>query len=66
MKIDAQFESKNGKLYALKTGAEADTGALIPFDSSVLADASSVSAEAEAKRFSQDRGKIHLFYAYDS
>ena len=62
MKLDARFESKNGKLYALKTGEEADTGALIPFDSSVLADASSVSAEAEAQRFSQDRGKILAVY----
>ena len=62
MKFNARFESKNGKLYALKTGEEADTGALIPFDSSVLADASSVSAEAEAQRFSQDRGKILAVY----
>ena len=62
MKLDARFESKNGKLYALKTGAEADTGALIPFDSSVLADASSVSAEAEAKRFSHDADKIIAVY----
>ena len=62
MKFNAQFESKNGKLYALSTGAEADTGDLIPFDSSVLSGASSESAEAEAQRFSQDRGKILAVY----
>ena len=62
MKLDARFESKNGKLYALKTGREADTGALIPFDSSVLSAASSASAEAVAQRFSQDRGKILAVY----
>jgi len=62
MKIDARFESKNGKLYALSTGAEADTSALIPFDSSVLAGASSESAEAEAQRFSQDGDKILAVY----
>ena len=62
MKLDARFESKNGKLYALKTGEEADTGALIPFDSSVLSAASSESAEAAAQRFSQDRGKILAVY----
>ena len=45
MKIDAQFESKNGKLYALKTGAEADTGDFIPFDSGILSGASSEIAE---------------------
>ena len=58
MKLDARFESTNGKLYALKTGEEADTGALIPFDSSVLSGASSLCAEEEAQRFSQDRVKI--------
>ena len=62
MKLDAQFESKNGKLYALKTGEEADTGALIPFDSSVLSGASSESAEAEAQKFSQNAGKIIAVY----
>ena len=62
MKLDARFESKNGKLYALKTGEEADTGALIPFDSSVLSSASSESAEAEAQRFSHDAGKILAVY----
>ena len=50
MKLDARFESKNGKLYALKTGEEADTGALIPFDSSVLSAASSESADKEWQR----------------
>ena len=62
MKIDAQFESKNGKLYALKTGAEADTGALIPFDSGVLSGASSEIAETEAQRFSDNSGKILAVY----
>ncbi|EPF26406.1 hypothetical protein HMPREF1221_01120 [Treponema socranskii subsp. paredis ATCC 35535] len=62
MKIDAQFESKNGKLYALKTGAEADTGALIPFDSGVLSGASSEIAETEAQKFSKDKGKILAVY----
>jgi len=62
MKFDAQFESKNGKLYALKTGAEADTGALIPFDSVVLSGASSEIAETEAQRFSEDKGKILAVY----
>ena len=62
MKLDARFESKNGKLYALKTGEEADTGALIPFDSSVLSGASSESAEAEVQRFSHDAGKILAVY----
>ena len=62
MKLDARFESKNGKLYALKTGAEADTGALIPFDSGVLADASSEIAETEAQRFSDNSGKILAVY----
>ena len=62
MKIDVQFESKNGKLYALKTGAEADTGALIPFDSGVLSGASSEIAETEAQKFSKDKGKILAVY----
>ena len=62
MKLDARFESKNGKLYALKTGEKADTGAFIPFDSGVLSGVSSESAEAEAQRFSQDRGKILAVY----
>ena len=62
MKLDARFESKNGKLYALSTGAEADTSALIPFDSSVLAGASSESAEAEAQRFSEDGDKLLAVY----
>ena len=62
MKFDAQFESKNGKLYALKTGAEADTGALIPFDSGVLSGASSEIAETEAQRFSDNSGKILAVY----
>ena len=62
MKIDAQFESKNGKLYALKTGAEADTGALIPLDSGVLSGASSEIAETEAQKFSKDKGKILAVY----
>ena len=62
MKIDAQFESKNGKLYALKTGAEADTGAFIPFDSGVLSGASSEIAETEAQKFSKDKGKILAVY----
>lgn len=62
MKLDARFESKNGKLYALKTGAEADTGALIPFDSGVLSGASSEIAETEAQRFSDNSGKILAVY----
>ena len=62
MKLDAQFESKNGKLYALKTGAETDTGALIPFDSAVLSGVSSEIAETEAQKFSQDAGKIIAVY----
>ena len=62
MKLDARFESKNGKLYALKTGAEADTGALIPFDSGVLSGASSEIAETEAQRFSDSSGKILAVY----
>ena len=62
MKIDAQFESKNGKLYALKTGEKADTGAFIPFDSGVLSGASSEIAETEAQRFSEDKGKILAVY----
>lgn len=62
MKLDARFESKNGKLYALKTGAEADTGALIPFDSGVLSGASSEIAETEAQRFSGSSGKILAVY----
>ena len=62
MKFNARFESKNGKLYALKTGEEIDTGALIPFDSSVLSGASSESAEAEAQKFSQNTGKIIAVY----
>ena len=62
MKIDARFESKNGKLYAFSTGAEADTSVLIPFDSGVLAGASSESAEAEAQRFSEKGGKIFAVY----
>ena len=62
MKLDAHFESKNGKLYALKTGAEADTGALIPFDSGVLSGASSEIAETEAQRFSDNSGKILAVY----
>ena len=62
MKFDARFGSKNGKLYAIKTGAEADTNALIPFDSSVLSGASPESAEAEAKRFSHDADKIIAVY----
>ena len=62
MKIDARFESKNGKLYALKTGEEADTGALIPFDSGVLSGASSEIAETEAQKFSKDKGKILAVY----
>ena len=62
MKLDARFESKNGKLYALKTGAEADTGALILFDSGVLSGASSEIAETEAQRFSDNSGKILAVY----
>ena len=62
MKLDARFESKNGKLYVLKTGAEADTGALIPFDSGVLSGASSEIAETEAQRFSDNSGKILAVY----
>ena len=62
MKLAARFESKNGKLYALKTGAEADTGALIPFDSSVLSGLPPESAETEAQRFSHDAGKILAVY----
>ncbi|WP_455157032.1 hypothetical protein [Treponema socranskii] len=62
MKLDARFESKNGKLYALKTGAEADTGALIPFDSGVLSGASSEIAETEAQRFSDNSSKILAVY----
>ena len=62
MKIDAQFESKNGKLYALKTGEKADTDAFIPFDSGVLSGVSSEIAETEAQRFSEDKGKILAVY----
>lgn len=62
MKFDARFGSKHGKLYTLKTGAEADTNALIPFDSSVLSGASPESAEAEARRFSHDADKIIAVY----
>ena len=62
MKLDARFESKNGKLYALKTGEKADTGAFIPFDSGVLSGASSEIAETEAQRFSEDKGKILAVY----
>ena len=62
MKIDAQFESKNGKLYALKTGEKADTGALISFDSGVLSGVSSEIAETEAQKFSKDKGKILAVY----
>lgn len=62
MKLDARFESKNEKLYVLKTGAEADTGALIPFDSGVLSGASSEIAETEAQRFSDNSGKILAVY----
>ena len=62
MKLDARFESRNEKLYVLKTGAEADTGALIPFDSGVLSGASSEIAETEAQRFSDNSGKILAVY----